>query len=369
MSWTRIYALIIKELLAAFRDPRARVALMAPPVVQLILFAYAATMEVKHAPIGVFNQDWGLASEQLITRFERNSAFSDIHYYHSPKEVEDAINAQQVMVVVEIGQDFSRALARHETPAVQVILDGRKSNSAQIVNGYITLMVADFANTYAGPQTPQAASDIVNRTWYNPNRDFRTVMAPSLLATLTMMTTMIIVSMSVARERELGTLEQLLVSPLQPIEIIIGKAAPGMIIGLTQGVIITLVVVYLFGIPVTGSVPVLFASLAVFLTSVIGVALFISSLVANQQQAMMGNMVVLMPAIMLSGFASPVQNIPDWLRPVALANPLTHFLVIVRGEFLRDMPAALVLQRLWPMAIVGFLTIAAASWLFRRRTQ
>ncbi len=369
MNWTRIYALIIKELLAAFRDPRARIALMAPPVVQLILFAFAATMDVTHVPIGVINQDWGLASTQLISRLERASAFSEVRRYQSVDEAKAAIDAQDVFVVLQIGQDFSRKLARGETPTVQVLLDGRKSNSAQIVNSYLTQIVSDFARDYAGPNAPAAPSDIVDRTWYNPNRIFRTVMAPSLLATLTMMTVMIVVSMSVARERELGTFEQLLVSPLQPIEIIIGKAAPGMVVGLTQGALITLVVVYLFGIPLTGSVAVLFGSLAVFLLSVIGVALFISSLVANQQQAMMGIMVTLMPAIMLSGFVSPVQNQPDWLKPLSMMNPLTHFLVIVRGEFLRDMPADLVLQRLWPMALSALVTILAASWLFRRRMQ
>ena len=293
MSWTRILSLIIKELLATFRDPRARVALMAPPFVQLILFAYAATMDVTHVPVGVLNQDWGLASTELVSRLERASAFSEIRIYQSQSEVRDAIDAQDVMVVIEIDQDFSRKLARHETPAVQVLLDGRKSNSAQIVSAYVSTIVADFARDYFGPGAPAAPSEVVNRTWYNPNRDFRPMMAPSLLASLTMLTVMIVVSMSVARERELGTLEQLLVSPLQPLEIIIGKAAPGLMVGMTQGTVIALIVVYLFGIPITGSVVVLFASLAVFLCSVIGIALFISSLVANQQQAMMGNMVFL----------------------------------------------------------------------------
>ena len=293
MSWTRIYSLILKELLAAFRDPRARIALIAPPIVQLILFAYAATMDVTHVPIGALNQDWGLASTQLISRLERATAFSDIRHYQSLEEARAAIDSQQVMVVLQIDQDFSRKLARGETPSVQLLLDGRKSNSAQIVSGYLSLIVSQFAQDYAGAQALAPPSEIVARTWYNPNRDFRTVMAPSLLATLTMLTVSMIVSMSVAREREVGTFEQLLVSPLQPVEIIIGKAAPGMVVGLGQGVAITLIVVFLFGIPFTGSVVVLFASLAVFLVSVIGIGLFISSLVANQQQAMMGPLVAL----------------------------------------------------------------------------
>ncbi|HEX5998043.1 MAG TPA: ABC transporter permease, partial [Hyphomicrobiaceae bacterium] len=178
-----------------------------------------------------------------------------------------------------------------------------------------------------------------------------------------------VVGLSVARERELGTFEQLLVSPLQPLEIVIGKAVPGLIVGLGEGMAIALIVRYGFGIAMAGSWLVLFAGLAVFLAAVIGVALFISSLVANQQQAMMGIMVFMMPAMLLSGFASPVQNMPAWLQPVAMVNPLTHFMVIMRGVFLRDMPLWLVAERLWPMALIGVVTLSAAAWLFRRRVQ
>jgi len=369
VSWTRIAALIVKELLAAFRDPKARFALIAPPILQLFLYAFAATMDVNHVSVGVLDRDWGLASTQLAARLERSMAFGQVHRYQSPTEAQRAIDSQDVLAVLEIDQGFSRALARGERPAVQVLLDGRRSNSAQIVSNYFSVVVANFASDYASGAAVEPISQIVDRTWYNPNRDFRTVMAPSLLATLTMTTVLMIVGMSVARERELGTFEQLLVSPLQPIEIIIGKAAPGMVVGLTQGAAITLIVVFVFGIPITGSVTLLFASLTVFLVAIIGIALFISSLVANQQQAMMGIMVVMMPAMMLSGFSSPVQNMPVWLQPLAMINPLTHFLVIVRGIFLREMSADLVVARLWPMALIGVATISAASWLFRRRAQ
>ncbi len=186
-------------------------------------------------------------------------------------------------------------------------------------------------------------SSVVDRSWYNPNREYWSTMVPSLVGTLTMTTVLMVIVMSVARERELGTFEQLLVSPLLPVEIIIGKAVPGADHRRGGGdrrsvILVTLV----FGIPLTGSIFVLYAGLIVFLLAIIGVALFISSLVSTQQQAMLGAMVYMMPAMMLSGFASPVQNMPDWLQPVAQANPLTHFLVIVRGVFLRDMPMALV---------------------------
>jgi ABC-2 type transport system permease protein len=366
--WTRLGALIVKELLAAFRDPRARMALVMPPILQLFLFAYAATLEVSNVPIGVLNQDWGLASEQLISRFERASAFSEIRRYASLSEVKAAIDRQEVMIVVHIGQDFSRNLAAGQPATVQLLLDGRKSNSAQLVNGYVGNIVRQFSEDFTLGRV-EAPSEVVDRSWYNPNREYRTAMVPTLIGILSMTMVLMIVGMSVARERELGTFEQLLVSPLQPLEIVIGKAVPGLIVGVVQGAIIALIVILVFGIPMAGSPLVLFAGLVVFLLAVIGVALFISSLVANQQQAMMGIMVFMMPAMLLSGFASPVQNMPVWLQPVAMVNPLTHFMVIMRGVFLRDMPFWLVAQRIWPMALIAVVTISAAAWLFRRRVQ
>jgi ABC-2 type transport system permease protein len=369
MIWTRLSALIAKELWAAFRDPKARIALVLPPIVQLFLFAFAATLEVSNVPVGVLNQDWGVASEQLISRFERASAFSEIRRYASLKDAQAAIDRQDVMVVVHIGQDFSRKLASGEQPSVQLLLDGRKSNSAQLVNNYINTIITQFGADFRTGTDLAQTSQIVDRSWYNPNREYRAAMVPALIATLPMTMVLMIVGMSVARERELGTFEQLLVSPLQPFEIVVGKAVPGLIVGLTQCLLITLIVTHVFGIALSGSAIILFAGLTVFLIAIIGVALFISSLVSNQQQAMMGIMVCMMPAMMLSGFSSPVQNMPDWLQWVALVNPLTHILVIVRGLFLRDMPVQLVAQRIWPMAGVAAVTISAAAWMFRRKLQ
>ncbi len=369
MIWTRLAALIAKELLSAFRDPRGRYALIAPPLIQLFLFAFAATLEVSNVPVGVVNLDWGAQSEQLISRFERASAFSEVRRYASERDAQAAIDRQDVMVVVEIGQDFSRKLAAGAAPSLLALLDGRKSNSAQIVNSYLTTIINQYGAEAAIGPSYQPASEIVDRSWYNPNREYRTAMVPILIATLPMTMVLMIVGMSVARERELGTFEQLLVSPLQPIEIILGKAAPGLIVGLGQCVLLTLIVTLLFGIPLLGSPLVLFLGLTVFLISIIGVALLISSLVSNQQQAMMGTMVVMMPAMMLSGFSSPVQNMPDWLRPLAMINPVTHILVIVRGVFLRDMPFWLVAQRIWPMAGMAVVMMSLAAWMFRRKIE
>src|SRR5271165_1833148 len=364
----KLIALIVKELLAAFKDPKTRMSFIIPPLMQVLLYSYAATLEVTNVPIAVYNEDWGEASRQLITRFERASAFSGIIYVRSESEMRHAIDTQQALVAVHIGQDFSRKLASRQSAPVQIILDGRRSNSAQILNSYLSTILTQFSADYMlGEAQAAAVSDSVDRSWYNPNREYRTAMIPALVGTLSMTTVLFVIVMSVARERELGTFEQLLVSPLLPIEIIIGKAVPGLIIGVMVATGITLLVTQVFGIALTGSIFVLYAGLIVFLLAIIGIALFISSLASTQQQAMLGAMVYMMPAMMLSGFMSPVQNMPDWLQPVALANPLTHFLVIVRGVFLRDMPMALVAQRIWPMLIIAVFTLTAATWLFRRK--
>jgi ABC-2 type transport system permease protein len=364
----KLIALIVKELLSAFRDPKTRIAFIIPPLMQVFLYAYAATLEVQNVPIGVFNEDWGESSRQLISRFERASAFSEITYFKSDAEIQPAIDGQRVLAAIHIGQDFSRHVAAREPVSVQVILDGRRSNSAQILNGYINSIVAQFAVDAAlGDAQRPDLSTVVDRSWYNPNREYRNAMVPGLVGTLTMTTVLMVMVMSVARERELGTFEQLLVSPLQPLEIMIGKAVPGIIIGVLLATAISIVVTQVFAIPLTGSIFVLYAGLIVFILAIIGVGLFISSLVSTQQQAMLGAMVYMMPAMMLSGFTSPVQNMPQWLQPVALVNPLTHFLVIVRGVFLRDMPLSLVAERIWPMLFIAAFTLTAATWLFRRR--
>jgi ABC-2 type transport system permease protein len=363
----KLIALVIKELISAFKDPKTRMAFIIPPLIQILLYSYAATLEVTNVPIAVYNEDWGQASRKLISHLERASAFSKVIFLKSGDELRDAIDSQEVLVAIHIGQDFSRKLAAREQAPVQIILDGRRSNSAQILNSYLNTILLQFQADYMlGVAQRPAVSVAVDRSWYNPNREYRMAMVPALVGTLTMTTVLFVIVMSVARERELGTFEQLLVSPLLPIEIIIGKAVPGLIIGFGVATGICLIITLVFGIPLTGSVFVLFAGLFVFLLAIIGVALFISSLASTQQQAMLGAMVYMMPAMMLSGFASPVQNMPGWLQPVALLNPLTHFLVIVRGVFLRDMPMMLVAQRIWPMLIIAICTLSAATWLFRR---
>ena len=366
----RLIALIVKELLAILRDRRGRMVLIVPPILQLFLFAFAATLDVKSVSMAVLDQDRGRWAHELVERFVGSPTFAEIRSVASPAEIRALIDTQAVILVVQIPQGFSGDIEAGRRSAVQLILDGRRSNAAQIVQGYAAEIVQDLNGTIAAERgRPGPPSLLVVRNWFNPNLDYHWFTVPSLIGTLGLLLGLSITALSVARERELGTFDQLLVSPLQPAEILIGKTVPSLIVGLVNGTIFLLIAALIFRIPFTGSVLLLYASLTVYLVSVIGVGLFISSLSKTQQQAFLGSFVFAAPAILLSGFATPVENMPDWLQTFTLINPLRHFLVIVNGLFTKDMPAGTVFENAWPLAVIALVTMTSAAWLFRRRMQ
>ncbi len=369
MLW-RIWNLIIKELLAIWRDPKSRAVLIVPPMLQILLFAFAATQEVKNVPIAIFNEDSGKAAQEVIMRMEAVDAFSHIHMLKREGEIRQVIDNQDALFVLRIPQDFSRRIERGESAPLQLLLDGRRSNAAQIAQGYIAAIIGRYNEELLTlRRAPLATSFIAERTWFNPNRDAQTSTVPSLMGMLTLSTALIVTALSIAREREIGTFEQLLVTPLRPIEIVIGKMAPGLVVGLVQGTLVAVVAVWLFGIRLQGSIALLYLGLVLFLLAAIGVGLFISSLVSTQQQAMLGGMTFMMPASILSGFASPVENMPHWLQVLNWINPLAHFLVIIKGVFLRDAPFHLIAQQLWPLLTIAVFTVSAAAWMFRRKIR
>jgi ABC-2 type transport system permease protein len=276
--------------------------------------------------------------------------------------------------VVRFPPDFSRRIDAGLPTEIDLMLDGRRSNATQIMEGYVTDIAAQYvaelpAAKAAGRQQSRGTVTVVPRAFFNPNLDTAWNTVPALTAILTMIVGLVVTGLSVARERELGTFEQLLVSPAVPVEIILGKTVPGLIIGLIEGSMIVVYAHFVFGVPLTGSVPLLYVGMLFYLLAVIGVGLFISSLVATQQQAMLGAFTYVAPAILLSGFATPIANMPDWLQPVTLVDPARYFLVIIKGVFLKDMPAEEVLGQIWPMALISLFTLSSASWLFRRRLQ
>lgn len=366
----RIAFLIVKEILALWRDPRSRMILIVPPVVQLVVFAFAMTQEVTSVRMAVLDRDLGVVSRDLVERFAGSAYFSDVRPLASEAAVRAALDSADDILVLEIGDDFSRNIAAHRPAQVLLLLDGRRSNAAQIVEGYAERIIDQFNSDLAAQQgLPAPPSVLVSRAWFNPNLTSRWSTVPALIGALTMLLGMVVTALSVARERELGTFEQLLVSPLRPGEILIGKAVPALLIGIAEASLILAIAVLGLGVPFIGSLGLLYSAMTVYLLAVIGVGLFISSLVSTQQQAILGAFTFFAPAVLLSGFVTPLENMPDWMQPLTLVDPMRYFTVITRGVFLRAMPAGEVLQNLWPMALIATFTLAAAAWLFGRRSS
>lgn len=366
----RIAALIVKEILAVIRDAKSRGVLIVPPIVQLLIFSFAATLDVKNVSVGILNKDNGAQSYELIERFRGSPTFNEIIYLSSVADITEVIDTQKVVMVIHFDELFSRNLKAGKRADLQVILDGRKSNTAQIVQGYAANIISQYNQDYARQaEIKLQQTEIVPRNWFNPNLLYYWFNVPNLCGILTMLIGLALSALSVARERELGTFDQLLVSPIKPIEILIGKSVPAILIGMIEGTLIIAAAVFLFKIPFTGSIWLLYFSMFVFISSIVGVGLFISSLSMTQQQAILGSYVFMSPAVLLSGFATPIENMPVWLQHATVINPLRYFLVIVKGVFLKAMPMDIVLQNTWPMAIIAVFTLTCATWLFRRRLE
>lgn len=364
----RIYALIIKEILTLFRDPKSRIVLIVPPLLQLFVFAYAATLEVKNIELAIYNQDRGKASSDLITQIQGSSFFSKVIFLESQEKIQSLLDQQSVTVVMQIPPDFSAKLESSQPVIIQLLLDGRRSNASQIINGYLSQIIMRFNQNLLSNQTENLPSlSIVERTWFNSNLSYQWFTVPSLICILSMLISIMITALSVARERELGTFDQLLVSPLSPTEILIGKTLPAIIIGLSEAAIIWFFSIWFFQIPFSGHYLLMLIVLVIFIFSSVGVGLFISSLSSTQQQAVLGAFVFLVPAITLSGYASPIENMPHWLQYLTNADPLKWALIAVKGIYLKNMPVSLIWQNTWPMLIIAAVTLPFAGWFFRKR--
>jgi ABC-2 type transport system permease protein len=362
--WRRLRALIVKELRAVWRDKRTRFIVIGPPLIQLLIFSYAATYDITNISVAVLDESRTPVSRELVARFRGAPAVSEVIPLAHVAEIDAVIDARRADLVLHLGQDFERRLLAAPPAPLQAILDGRTSNTALIVQGYANTIVSRFNEEWVRDHgMPAAPATLVPRAFFNPNLHTRWMVVPSLI----MIVTLILTAVSVARERELGTMEQLLVTPLRPWEVTLGKTVPAMLVGLAEGSVIAAAAVWWFEVPLTGSLPLLYLSLAVYMMSVIGVGLFVSSLAQTQQQAILGAFMFLVPSILLSGFATPIANMPEWLQTATLANPLRHFLVVVQGIFMKSLPPHLVFENVWPMLVIGVLTLAGAVWMFRRR--
>lgn len=368
--WRRLPALIRKELQALLRDPNGRRLLILPVILQIVLFPAAATLDVRNAGIAVLNQDSGAQSSELIQRLGAAQAFPDMILLRDPADIEHVIDRQAVLLVVQIPPDFSRDVLAGRDASLQVIIDARRSNSAQIATGYVQSIVGQFQAEQGGAANAQssAPTDIQLRNWYNPALESRWFVVPSLVAIITTIGCLIVTALSVAREREQGTLDQVLVSPLSPAMIMVGKAVPALMVATVQATIVVIAGLLIYQLPFTGSVFVLYGAILAYGLALAGFGLFISALCATQQQAFLGSFMFMVPAILLSGFISPIENMPVVLQWISWIDPLRHFIVIVKGVFLKEFGPVQAAAHVWPLLMIALLTLSSAYILFRRRT-
>lgn len=366
--WVRILALIVKEFLAVLRDAASRTVLIGPPLIQLLVFGYAASFDLGHIPYAVYNEDSGYAARQLLSRFSGAATFEQVATITREAQIAPLVDNKQVLLVLHVPQQFTRNLLAGKPAPLQMILDGRDSNTATLALNDANGVLLGFNQQWAamhGQRGPPAQLNV--RAWFNPNLLSRWFIVPGIVALLTLVITLLVTGLSVAREREMGTFDQLLVTPMGPFEILVGKAVPGFIIGGLEGSFIALMAVWWFHVPFAGSVAALALGLFFFLLAAIGIGLMISSLALTQQQGLLGVFLFLVPSIILSGFATPIANMPQAVQLLTWLNPLRYFLVIVRGVFLRGDTVPTLWLQYAPLALIGLLSMSAAAWLFRRR--
>jgi ABC-2 type transport system permease protein len=375
----RILALTRKELLAILKDPRGRSTIFIPPVLQCLIYGYVATYDLNDVPYAVLDQDRSSASREFLARLDGSGVFHRVADLDRAADITTTIDEGRALLVIQFDQEFERRLLAGQPADVQVIADGRNSNTAGTALGYLAVIAetfnADWPQTH--PLTPALAGEagpppvqgvqVTTRAWYNPNLETRWNMIPSLIGTLTMMQVLLLTAMSVAREREQGTFDQLLVTPFRPAEIMAGKALPSVLIGLVQATTILLVAQLWFHIPFAGSFVTLYAALIFFLLAAVGIGLLLSSVAATMQQSMLYGFVVMMPFALLSGLTTPISNMPEALQYFTLLNPLRYAIEMVHRVYLEGAGFDRLIPDLWPLAVIALVTLSAASWLFRHR--
>jgi len=369
--------LFVKELIQTLRDKRMRVTLIVPPVLQLIVFGYAANLDVKHIRTAIRDLDQSVESRDLIGRFGSSKYFDIVSFPKTPGEVKDLINQGEVTVSIEVPTDFSKKLKKGDTATVQIVLDGSESNTALIALGYANQILSDFSTQVLEKRLnragmvgfEEAGVELQQRIWFNPNLESRVFYVPGVIASIAFLIPIILTAQAIVREREIGTLEQIMVTPIRSWELMLGKTLPFALFGLFDVMMIALIGVFWFGVPLRGNPLVLLLGAVLFLMSSVAIGLFISTICSTQQQAQISTFFFTMPAFTLSGFAFPIENMPEWVQYLTYANPLRYFLVIIRGVFLK----ANGLDILWPqmlaLGILGTLMILLSSLRFQKRLK
>ncbi|MEZ5797634.1 MAG: ABC transporter permease [Paracoccaceae bacterium] len=360
---SRTFALIRKEMLALLKDPSSRALLFAPALMQTLLFGYGATYDLTDAPFAVLDQSRSAASTGILARIEGTGVFRRVATLQGSDQIAAQIDSGEALLVITFPPDFADRLAAAEPAPMQVLLDGRNSATAGAASAQIGGIVAAY-NAGLGQTSPVT---ITRRAWFNPNYDSRWNLMPAMIASLSMLQTLMLAALAVAREREQGTFDQLLVTPLTPAQILIGKALPAIAVGLVQSTIIFLIILLWFRIPMAGSVATLYLGLLTFTTASVGIGLSISAVSASMQQAMLYTFMLVMPLMLLSGLLTPVRNMPWVLQVATYANPLRFGIDTVRRVYLEGATLADVGPNFVPLLAVAAVTLPLAAWLFRNR--
>jgi ABC-2 type transport system permease protein len=368
---------LVKELIQTLRDKRMRVILIIPPILQLIIFGYAANLDVKHIRTAIRDLDQSVESRDLIGRFGSSKYFDIVSFPNTPKDVKDLIDQGEVAVSIEIPTDFSRKLKKGDTATVQIVLDGSESNTALIALGYANQILSEYSTQVLVKRLnragmigfEEAGVELQHRIWFNPNLESRLFYIPGVIASIAFLIPIILTAQAIVREREIGTLEQIMVTPIRSWELMLGKTLPFALFGLLDAMMIVLIGVFWFEVPLLGNPLVLLLGAVLFLMSSVAIGLFISTICSTQQQAQISTFFFTMPAFILSGFAFPIENMPEWIQYLTYANPLRYFLIIIRGVFLK----AIGLDILWPqmlaLGVLGTLMILLSSVRFQKRLK
>ena len=371
MSWLRIREMVRKEFIQLFRDRKNRVVLVMAPLIQLLVFGYVVNYDIKDIRVALIDQAQTRESRLLTDAFTAGRIFRITNRPADSRGMEELFLAGKADLGIRIPPDFSSRIRRGETAAVQILADGSMSNMASVRISYAVMVLErlnqELLRELHGRDLKYGRIDARIRTWYNPNLDSQHFFVPGIVAFVIMLISLLLTSIAIIKERENGTMEQLIVTPLKPIEFIIGKTIPYTVIAIGQMALVMLFAVYWFEVPLAGSVLALFLATCLFLLSTLGIGLFISTVSKTQQQAMMTTFFFILPFFMLSGFVFPIANMPEFVQGLTYLNPLRYFLVIIRGIFLKGVG----LHILWPqyaaLAVIGVLVFAGAVGRFRKR--
>lgn len=367
----RIKQMLIKEFIQVFRDPRMRTVIFIIPCIQTIVIGYAVTLDVRDARTAVYDLDNTAQSRELIARFLDSGYFRAVAHVGDDEAAQELLDRGRASIVLRINRGFAEDLEGGRTAQVQVIVDGTDSNTAGIVLSYASRITGTFSEQVvlerfarlAGARRSPNLIDLRSRAWFNENLESRNYFVPAVIVVVVTLVTLLLTSMAVVREKEIGTMEQIMVTPITPVEFVLGKTVPFALVGFADVILVTLVGTYWFEVPIRGSVSLLLLATGLYLMTTLGAGLLISTISQTQQQAMMSTFFFFFPAMLLSGFAFPIANMPEVVQWLTLANPLRYFLVIVRAIFLKGVGAAVLWKELAALAAMGVTTL----WFVARR--